>query len=74
MPDLPTNPNQTRVVNALVRAGGRLNTKRGKGSQMQVYMPAVARPITVLRHIDQTLLASIIRQAGLTRDEFLEVY
>ena len=74
MPDLPTRPTQMRVVNALVHAGGRLNTKRGKGSHMQVYMPDIARPITVPRHIDPTLLASIIRQAGVTRDAFLEVY
>jgi len=41
---------------------------------MQVYMPDIARPITIPRHIDSTLLASIIRQAGLTREQFLEVY
>ena len=74
MPDLPTNPSQNRVVRAFVRAGGAASTRKGKGSHVWIKMPGVQRPFTVPTHIGPELLASIIKQAGMTREQFLEVY
>jgi predicted RNA binding protein YcfA (HicA-like mRNA interferase family) len=74
VPDLPTQPSQEKVVRALVRAGGVVSTKRGKGSHIAVTIPDVARPVIVPTHIGPHLLASIIKQANLTREQFLEAY
>ena len=71
MPDLPRSVSQEEIVRALVRAGGE-EVGLGKGSHRSVRMPGQSRPVTVPRRIKTGLLRAIIRQAGLTPDEFLK--
>ncbi|HEY4686178.1 MAG TPA: type II toxin-antitoxin system HicA family toxin [Dehalococcoidia bacterium] len=73
MPSLPRNVTQDQVVRALIRAGGVEVRGLGKGSHRSVRMPNQARPITVPSRIKTGLLGSIIKQAGLTLEQFLEV-
>ena len=72
MPSLPRRVTQRQVIRALVRAGGVEVKGMGKGSHRTVKMPG-QRPVTVPMHIGPGLLGTIIKQAGLTLEEFLEV-
>jgi len=74
MPKLPRNPNQARVVRALVKLGGTAQPGRGKGSHRLVEMPGARRPIIVPSFINAPLMHGILRESGITLEQFLEVY
>jgi predicted RNA binding protein YcfA (HicA-like mRNA interferase family) len=67
---LPRNVRQEQVVRALVRAGGLLDSKAGKGSHVRVTMPSMRRVFVPSGNIKTGTLAAIINQSGLTREEF----
>jgi predicted RNA binding protein YcfA (HicA-like mRNA interferase family) len=73
MPRVPRGLNQDQVIRALVLSGGVEEPNRGKGSHRLVWMPGARRPVIVPRNINTGLLSGIIKQAGLTLDQFLEV-
>jgi predicted RNA binding protein YcfA (HicA-like mRNA interferase family) len=61
-------------MSMLRRAG--FEVVRIRGSHYQLLNPAANRRVTVPRHgrdLTQATLASIIRQSGLTRDEFAKL-
>lgn len=62
------------VIAALEKAGFEL--RRETGSHIIVYKPGVRRPISMPQHLKDLpkgTLRAIIREAGLTRDEFLKL-
>ena len=63
-----------QVVDALLRAG--FSVRRQTGSHIIIFKSGLNRPITVPVHtndIPQGTLRAIIRQAGLTIEEFIEL-
>ncbi|HEX5140159.1 MAG TPA: type II toxin-antitoxin system HicA family toxin [Dehalococcoidia bacterium] len=62
---------QDQVVRALVRAGGVLDSKAGKGSHVRVTMPSMRRVFVPSGTLKTGTLAAIINQSGLTRAEFI---
>ena len=72
MPAVPRDLSQAQVVSALVRAGGVELKNRGKGSHRLIKMPNIDRPVVVPSKIKTGLTAAIIKQAGLSLDEFRE--
>src|SRR5690606_2864758 len=70
---LPRNLRQEQVVNALVRAGGVLDTRAGKGSHVKVTMPGRRIVFIPSGVIATGTLGRIIARSGLTRDEFMEL-
>jgi predicted RNA binding protein YcfA (HicA-like mRNA interferase family) len=59
------------VIAALEKAGFEL--KRQTGSHAIMYKPGIRRPISIPQHLKDLpkgTLRAIIREAGLTRDEF----
>jgi predicted RNA binding protein YcfA (HicA-like mRNA interferase family) len=67
---LPRNLRQEQVVRALVRAGGVPDKAAGKGSHFRVTMPNKVRVFVPAGRIKTGTLAAIIRQAGLSGEEF----
>jgi predicted RNA binding protein YcfA (HicA-like mRNA interferase family) len=73
MPPLPRGVRQEQAIRALVRAGGEEDRGAGKGSHRRVKMPNGAKvtiPAGVLR---VGTLSVILKRAGLTTDEFVEL-
>ena len=70
---LPRSLRQEEVTRALVKAGGVLNTKAGKGSHVKVTMPGKRIVFVPSGVIATGTLAKIIARSGLTRDEFIEL-
>ena len=58
-------------MRALVKAGGVEDKAAGKGSHYRVTMPNKAKVFVPAGTIKTETLAAIIRQAGLTMDEFV---
>ena len=73
MPKLPRDPSQTRVVRAFVKAGGFEVKGGGKGSHRTVEMPN-GTTLTLPYHMKPGLLSGMIKQAGMTLEEFLEYW
>ena len=71
MPKLPRESSQRRVVRAFIRAGGVEVPVQGKGSHRVVLMPN-GEKINLPHLIKPGLLADMIKQSGLTLEEFLE--
>ena len=67
---VPRDVTQAEVVRALVRAGGTELARRGKGSHRAIRMPGMPRTVIVPSRLDTAMLRGIIRQAGLTVEEF----
>ena len=67
---LPRNVRQAEAIRALIRAGGVEDKAAGKGSHYRVTMPNGAKVFVPAGIIKVGTLASIIRHAGLTVDEF----
>lgn len=68
------NVRPAHVVSALVKAG--LVVKRQTGSHVIMYKPGTPRPVTVPMHrkdLPIGTIRAIIRQAGLTVDEFVNL-
>ena len=72
MPKSPRDVTQGEVVRALVNAGGQELRNRGKGSHRMVKMPNMDRPVVVPAKLKTGLVAAIIKQAGLSLEDFLE--
>jgi predicted RNA binding protein YcfA (HicA-like mRNA interferase family) len=73
MPKIPRGLSQDAIIRALIRAGGSEVKGRGKGSHRSVDMPDKAKAVTVPRHPRVGTVASILREAGLTVEEFLDL-
>jgi predicted RNA binding protein YcfA (HicA-like mRNA interferase family) len=65
------------VVRVLKKAGFAYAPKRGKGSHVAFYKETVERKLLVIipkrKELPKGTLMAIIEQAGLTREEFLEL-
>jgi predicted RNA binding protein YcfA (HicA-like mRNA interferase family) len=61
---------QAEAIRALVRAGGVEDRRGGKGSHYRVTMPNGAKVFVPAGVIKAGTLASIIKDAGLTVEEF----
>jgi len=62
------------VIRALERAG--FQVRRQTGSHVILHKPGHPRPVPVPRHaktMRRELLAQIIKEAGLSREEFLDL-
>jgi predicted RNA binding protein YcfA (HicA-like mRNA interferase family) len=62
------------VITALEKAGFEL--RRQTGNHMIMYKPGIRRPISIPQHpkdLPKGTLRAIIREAGLTRSEFLKL-
>ena len=72
MPKLPKNLSQDKAVSAFVRAGGAEIPRRGKGSHRAVLMPN--GHLTILpQTLKVGLLASQIKEAGMTIEQFVDL-
>lgn len=71
MPGIPRNVTQEQAIRALVRAGGIEDKRAGKGSHRRVTMPNKVKLTVPYGTIRPGTLGSIIRQSGLTVEEFL---
>jgi hypothetical protein len=71
VPKLPRNVSQERAVRAFLRAGGEEAPDRGKGSHRAVLMPNGHLVVLPMR-IKVGLLASQIRDSGMTVEEFID--
>ena len=58
---------------AFVRAGGSLDSGRGKGGHQLVLMPNGGRLIIPTGVLKVGTLAELIKEAGLTVDEFIKL-
>jgi predicted RNA binding protein YcfA (HicA-like mRNA interferase family) len=72
MPKFPRDVSQTEAVRALLRAGGVEIARQGKGSHRAVRMPN-GRRIILPYHLKPGLLRDMIKEAGLTVDEFIDL-
>jgi predicted RNA binding protein YcfA (HicA-like mRNA interferase family) len=71
--DLPVMKPQ-ELIAALEKAGFEL--RRQTGSHAIMYKPGIRRPISIPQHprdLPKGTVRAIIRETGLTRDEFLEL-
>jgi predicted RNA binding protein YcfA (HicA-like mRNA interferase family) len=73
MPPLPRNVSQTQAIRALVRAGGVEVARRGKGSHRLVKMPNGQRLTVPDGIIKVGTLGDLIKEAGLTVEEFIKL-
>jgi predicted RNA binding protein YcfA (HicA-like mRNA interferase family) len=72
MPKFPRDVRQDAAVRAFIRAGGEEIPRRGKGSHRVVKMPNGQRVVLPVR-LKSGLLRDMIKQAGLTVEEFLDL-
>ena len=70
MPRTPRNVRQVQAIRALVRAGGVENRRAGRGSHVRITMPNRARVTIPGGVLKPGTLEAIVKQAGLTMDEF----
>jgi predicted RNA binding protein YcfA (HicA-like mRNA interferase family) len=73
MPKIPRDLTQDQIIRALLRGGGSEVKGQGKGSHRSVAMPGRTTRITVPRHPKVGTMAGILKDAGLTVEEFLEL-
>ena len=73
MPPLPRNVRQERAIRALVRAGGIASRREGKGSHKRVTMPSGVKITVPAGVLKPGTLSAVIKQAGLSVDEFLDL-
>ena len=71
MPKFPRDIRQDAAIRAFTRAGGREIQRRGKGSHRVVSMPNSHRVVLPVR-LKPGLLQDMIKQAGLSVEEFLD--
>ena len=72
MPKFPRDVTQVEAIRALVRAGGVEVARQGKGSHRAVRMPNGQRIILPYR-LQTGLLRDMIKEAGLSLDEFIDL-
>ena len=73
MPPLPRNVRQEQVIRALIRAGGIESRRLGKGSHKRVTMPSGVKVTIPSGILKPGTLSSVIKQAGLSVEEFLDL-
>ena len=73
MPGIPRDVKQEEAIRAPVRAGGIEDSRRGKGSHRRVTMPNRVKLTIPGGTLRPGTLGQIIRNSGLTVEEFVDL-
>ncbi len=72
MPKVPRDIDQQQAIRALVRTGGVYQPRQGKGSHQAVTMPSGQIVVIPYGTIRVGTLTGIIKEAGLTVQQFID--